>query len=401
MDGDEAAPFQLDTPAYVVTCSAGALRVYAPSSVAEGDRTTLAKAKPESPLTAASVLQACGTCFAAAHEGTGRVTLWTLPQLEPLHVVDLKSTLAIGTGPLPTVVLAADGFVFAAGRSEAAAAMLLEDDADTEQLVEPPQLVMYDVDIAAATQAAEEAALAAATAVAQSPAPGGGSPGVSEAEGSKSRAGIARLGSDPKQMLAETKSFFSKGLKNLKAVAKGETTATSPSSVAVASPAVSPLTPPTPRPTPADLAELFSGEPPSPLGARPQSAKPRATSSSMSADREELLRTPAGGGKAPVGSPASGGGPASGSRPRGGVRTADEIKAHYGRPSRASSEAAGGSDVAATSALMAENRDKLLERGEKLNTLQDKTARMEADAQNFAEMAKQLRKQQESSWFGF
>ncbi len=38
-----------------------------------------------------------------------------------------------------------------------------------------------------------------------------------------------------------------------------------------------------------------------------------------------------------------------------------------------------------------ENRQKLAERGEKLRTLQDKTDRMQADAEDFASMARQIR----------
>jgi hypothetical protein len=47
---------------------------------------------------------------------------------------------------------------------------------------------------------------------------------------------------------------------------------------------------------------------------------------------------------------------------------------------------------------MAQTRDKLMERGEKLSTLQDKSAQMENDAMDFQDMAKKLAKQNES-WF--
>lgn len=41
--------------------------------------------------------------------------------------------------------------------------------------------------------------------------------------------------------------------------------------------------------------------------------------------------------------------------------------------------------------LAEDNRQKLAERGEKLRTLQDKTDRMQADAEDFASMARQIR----------
>ena len=69
-------------------------------------------------------------------------------------------------------------------------------------------------------------------------------------------------------------------------------------------------------------------------------------------------------------------------------RTVEEIKSAYGRPS---------TSVTASTAqhIMAQNRDKLAERGEKLGELQEKTSKLENDAMNFADMARELRKQQE------
>ena len=49
---------------------------------------------------------------------------------------------------------------------------------------------------------------------------------------------------------------------------------------------------------------------------------------------------------------------------------------------------------------MAENSNKLAERGEKLEQMQQKTSQLENDAMNFAEMARELRRQQEQkSWW--
>ena len=69
-------------------------------------------------------------------------------------------------------------------------------------------------------------------------------------------------------------------------------------------------------------------------------------------------------------------------------RTVEEIKSAYGRPSASAS-------ASTAQHIMAENRDKLAERGEKLGELQEKTSKLENDAMNFADMARELRKQQE------
>ena len=45
-----------------------------------------------------------------------------------------------------------------------------------------------------------------------------------------------------------------------------------------------------------------------------------------------------------------------------------------------------------------ETRNKLLERGEKLSSLQDKTAKMQNDAEDFHAMAQKLAKQNQSWW---
>ncbi|KAG0570226.1 hypothetical protein KC19_6G145700 [Ceratodon purpureus] len=73
-------------------------------------------------------------------------------------------------------------------------------------------------------------------------------------------------------------------------------------------------------------------------------------------------------------------------------RTADEIKAAYGHAPKALD--------ATNAAAMA--RDKLMERGEKLQSLNDKTEEMQAGAENFASMAEQLAKKYERrKWWEF
>jgi len=55
--------------------------------------------------------------------------------------------------------------------------------------------------------------------------------------------------------------------------------------------------------------------------------------------------------------------------------------------------------TAQTTAALNKNKQMLLERGEKLNEMQDKSAKLADDSENFASLAAQLRKKQEKSWF--
>ena len=75
------------------------------------------------------------------------------------------------------------------------------------------------------------------------------------------------------------------------------------------------------------------------------------------------------------------------------LNTAADIRAKYGIGRKKADEADG-----MTSSLEA-TRDKLAERGERLKGIQDKTERMQSDADDFASMAEKLRKQQEKSWW--
>jgi uncharacterized coiled-coil DUF342 family protein len=73
------------------------------------------------------------------------------------------------------------------------------------------------------------------------------------------------------------------------------------------------------------------------------------------------------------------------------VNTADEIRAKYGK-------GPGGGGVSELRGNAEETRNKLLERGEKLSSLQDKTAKMQNDAEDFHAMAQKLAKQNQSWW---
>lgn len=54
---------------------------------------------------------------------------------------------------------------------------------------------------------------------------------------------------------------------------------------------------------------------------------------------------------------------------------------------------------AETMGVLSDTRDKLVERGEKLNRLQDRTEDLANSASEFAKLAKQLNEQQKSRWF--
>lgn len=89
---------------------------------------------------------------------------------------------------------------------------------------------------------------------------------------------------------------------------------------------------------------------------------------------------------------------AAGEKRRPGRRTVDEIKAAYGRdPSKAATSRANE-----LKGVMAENMNKLAERGERLSQLQDKTQQLEDDAEDFMTMAKKLaQREQNKKWWEF
>ena len=75
-------------------------------------------------------------------------------------------------------------------------------------------------------------------------------------------------------------------------------------------------------------------------------------------------------------------------------RTADEVRAAYGRPARGAATAAAGA-----AGTMARNRDMLAERGERLRQVNERTEELQNEAANFADLAKQLADRQKNSWW--
>jgi len=79
-------------------------------------------------------------------------------------------------------------------------------------------------------------------------------------------------------------------------------------------------------------------------------------------------------------------------------RTADEVRAAYGRPARGTTGSTAAS-VSGAAGTMARNRDMLAERGERLRQVNERTEELQNEAANFADLAKQLADRQKSSWW--
>lgn len=74
-------------------------------------------------------------------------------------------------------------------------------------------------------------------------------------------------------------------------------------------------------------------------------------------------------------------------------------RAGPGSRGKSGSMEAQQSTMQATMSDLSEAQQRLMERGEKLNKLSDKSAEMANAAQDFAKLAKQLKEQQQNSWF--
>jgi hypothetical protein len=81
------------------------------------------------------------------------------------------------------------------------------------------------------------------------------------------------------------------------------------------------------------------------------------------------------------------------------MRTASEIKRNYGRPGATSST---NDKIGGVKGMMEKTRDALVERGEKLKSLQNKSEAMSNDAEDFAGMAQRLEQMYaEKKWWQF
>ena len=94
---------------------------------------------------------------------------------------------------------------------------------------------------------------------------------------------------------------------------------------------------------------------------------------------------------------------ASGKRDVAERKARDELFSTSVTPTRATSAAAvrekyGRNTASAAASAAADARDAAAERGEKLASIQDKSAALEADAANFADLAREIRKRSERRW---
>jgi len=112
-----------------------------------------------------------------------------------------------------------------------------------------------------------------------------------------------------------------------------------------------------------------------------------------SRNRSQLL-----GGSVGAGSSGGAGGSKASYRPPG-PRSVEDIKAAYGRDPTKSSRK---KEISELKGVMAENMNKLAERGERLNQISDKTQQLENEAEDFMTMAKKLAEREKNKkWWEF
>ena len=438
--------------ALVAVASAEALRVYPANGAIRGERHTLKKASADERLVAAALVTPGGgdedeadakqngaetyaSAFAAV-SAHGRVLVWALPGLAPLASV----------GPLPPVSSAdatcfgADGggslFAFAGGGS-AVARLALAAPARGPKARPESGLMFWDEDMAAAADAADEAAeIAASESASASSAPRaeatpqrllGAGDSVSALGGEDPETPTPKTGSEKAKSSTPSKDLAAAGRSMLKGDArsamasfgsvmrgakeKAKEAATSLKDKAktavdaVKEHLIEEEDPP--RATAADLAMLFAD-----VEVRRSASKPAPATKKEPAKKESVFsmltskttvpaaaaaaasapRTDPDAGRAELFRTASGGSGGASAAPR--MSSADEIRAKYGK-TKSKESAASTSELKGN---LEETRNKLAERGEKLSSLQDKTAQMQSDAEDFHSMAQKLAAKQKSWW---
>ncbi len=423
--------------AFVGVASSTAIRVYPANGAAKGERHTVKKVTPEESLVAAAVVvprdaEAEAEAEAESADGThrprvaaiaaasshGRLMTWSLPGLVPLAIVGptppLSAADSIGFCRDAGVVLALAG----GGASVAKLALSPPyTGAPSKQRggeVEDNEsgVVLYDDDVAAAADAAEAALSALAVDAANesgsgaagedSGAGGGGGGGGGEKKSAsagralsffeRAKAKASDAMDKAKEKMAElslpaedkedaNRVFTEADLAMLFAEAD-EAPRAAPAPAAATGAKKAPSLPPRAAAAAATAAAAAAATKAKPA-AKTKSPKASAASSYDDANRSELFRT------------SSGGGAASTSKPVG-KQSADDIRAKYGKGTKATSST--NKTASGVAASMEQTRNKLAERGEKLERLQDKTAAMQSDADDFASLAEQLAKKNKS-WF--
>ena len=330
---------------HVLQCSSGYLRIYPLTGIARGERSTWKKHKAEVPFVAAGAVDRPGrggeaSCAVTIDE-VGTLGIWSIPGFESYW--NRKVSDVIGWRWAPSedarVVVSGDGQVAIILSEEVIRISLPSDDRRNPL----PSLCLHDKEVADAL----EAALAA----------------------------IAISSKDEEDAAArdKPKTKFGSFLSSAASMVTGQS-APQPAS----------------RPSVQQLHTTFSKAVVARQAIRPVAkSDPTGARAALGLGEGNSQRTPwfstGGGGGA---SSSSSGAQRKPQKP--GRRTVDEIKAAYGR------------DTTKVKSVMAENMNKLAERGEKLSQIQDKTQQLEDDAMDFMTMAKKLAEREKNKkWYEF
>jgi syntaxin-binding protein 5 len=342
----------LPTTTYLVTCSDAAVRLYSTEILSRGERTTLRKIALEGIAEAAIFFSdACSGAGVCCFMKDAGIVAFSLPGLEPLWRSSLEKTF----GFMPGLTVSSSN-----GMADYA---IISDGMEVQRLGLAPSSVrldenlppIYDADLDEAHAAAERAASLQAEAGASSPVDSTQSRTSSKSTGlrqfmQKAKGAIARTSSD----LESAVPLSQEDLESL--FMCDEDSGEDGDGV----------------PSPTDWEEIGHCDVPATY-----SNTAAAVNSNQQADRDELLRRRFAHEK-------------TSSKPR----TADEVRAAYGRPARGAATAAAGA-----AGTMARNRDMLAERGERLRQVNERTEELQNEAANFADLAKQLADRQKNSWW--
>ena len=340
-------PLALTSAVYYATCSDSAIRLYSVDLLMRGERTTLRKAPLAEHVAAMKVFETprapvrgCGCCVITDRSD---VLIVSLPDLQTVW----KSSLGACIGWRLSSSLCDDSVLAASGLcTDDALVVLRGPEAIRIEITGQSTLSksnrMYDIDLdIAAEAAAANRLLPSQPAAADPPSP----------ERSGKGAGFG--------------GFMDRAKKTFALPGRGGDKKLFPA----------------PRLSSQELEEIFGVSRSS--GAQGMAAvTPReglAAPSSSKRDSRAARRPELSGG---------------GRRDPAKARTADEIRAAYGRPARRAADRARS-----LSGAMAQNKDLLVERGERLNDLSEKTRELQDEAENFAAMAGRLADQQKP--FGF
>ena len=347
----------IDNGTHILQCSSGYLRIYPLSGIARGERGTWKKHRCDVPLKLASAVNRVdrsneASCVVTIDENT-TLSIWSIPNFENYwsrHLADILGFDYALTEEV-RVHFSCDGQVLLFNGTQEIVRVALPKDEKRNPL---PSLCLHDKDVADATQAA-----------------------IAALHASKTEEEV-------KTPKATAQSKFSSFLSSATSMMTGQSLppplASQPSVQqlhTVFEQAIMPLRKPTvaARQNRAPARQQFSSPPLN----EEQHDRDRAELLKMSAKQQEKKR--------PARAP--------------GRRTVDEIKAAYGRDNKSAARRAS-SKTGELKSVMAENMNKLAERGERLNQISDKTQQLENDAEDFMTMAKKLAEREKNKkWWEF